>query len=122
MNKTSSTIKTLEIAVIGFLLLTSILLAYNLYILLSNPTTPAYFLNASTVEKPKVSAQDRKALPIPAGAVSRGKVVTVPILMYHHIGTAPTGSDAIQVGLTVILKAFSSKWRGLSSKGTNPLL
>lgn len=49
------------------------------------------------------------------------RTARVPILMYHHIGDLPPGSDAIQTDLTVPPDQFEAQMRYIAEQGYQPI-
>src|SRR6185503_11249710 len=61
--------------------------------------------------KPVVDVTAPLNLPIPTGNI------TLPILMYHHVGSYPTSADATRKDLTVPTANFEQQVSWLSSQG-----
>lgn len=72
---------------------------------------------SAATETPVVKPEDRAPLPILQSAVQKGRILHLPILMYHHIGTAPAGSDATRKGLTVDPTDFEQQLIWLKNQG-----
>ncbi len=65
-----------------------------------------------------VTQADLKPLPMS----SNGKTVKIPILMYHHIGTAPADSNATRKDLTVSVENFEGQAAWLKTEGYTSIL
>lgn len=55
-------------------------------------------------------------LPLPLETLPE-KRLTIPILMYHHVGTLPAKADDVRKGLTVAPAVFAEQLRALSQAG-----
>ena len=64
-----------------------------------------------------IKPEDSAPLPIPPDLLQGGKGITVPILMYHHIGHVPAGADAIRRGLTISPENFLAQVQWLKNNG-----
>lgn len=60
-------------------------------------------------------------LAFPASMPSPARIVKVPILMYHHIGSLPPRADLIRRGLTVSAANFSRQMSYLKESGFHPV-
>jgi peptidoglycan/xylan/chitin deacetylase (PgdA/CDA1 family) len=67
--------------------------------------------------QPIITKQDLAPLPIPQTAKLNGKVLLLPVLMYHHIGDLPQVNDAIRRGLTVSPQNFAAQVAWVKSQG-----
>jgi len=64
-----------------------------------------------------VTDKDRQPLPVPPSAIENGRTITLPILMYHHVGSLPQVADKTQADLTVPTANFASQVKWLSDNG-----
>jgi peptidoglycan/xylan/chitin deacetylase (PgdA/CDA1 family) len=75
--------------------------------------TPYVLLVSEAIITPK----DTAPLPIPEDVIKSGKTIRVPILMYHHVGTPPEGSDRLRYNLTVPTEQFEKQVQWLKENG-----
>jgi len=59
-----------------------------------------------------ITPADRVPLQIPDEAIKRGHTLTLPILMYHHVGQVPANANKMNLDLTVSAENFEiqAKW------------
>ena len=62
-------------------------------------------------------SEDQAPLPIPPSAAQKGRVMHIPILMYHHVGDVPAHADAVRRGLTVSAANFEQQVKWLKDQG-----
>jgi peptidoglycan/xylan/chitin deacetylase (PgdA/CDA1 family) len=68
-----------------------------------------------------VTKKDREPLIIPEASIKAGKTVTLPILMYHHVGEYPQDANSIRKDLSVPTSNFESETAWLAAKGYNSI-
>ena len=77
--------------------------------------TPTVLPVATTIVSPTfVSQPEGKVQPQP-DAIADSRVLTIPILMYHYISSAPKLSDRVRLDLSVTPKNFESELQYLAS-------
>ena len=64
-----------------------------------------------------VTPEDRKPLAISPNAIKNNRTLTIPILMYHHVGDLPKGADKIRSDLTVPTASFEAQVQWLKNRG-----
>lgn len=64
-----------------------------------------------------VTPEDRKPLEVSPQAVKNGRTLTVPILMYHHVGGLPKNANKTRVDLTVPTVNFTAEVKWLRDSG-----
>jgi peptidoglycan/xylan/chitin deacetylase (PgdA/CDA1 family) len=104
--------KVLIFAVLILLILGGLCAAYFCHRCL-NERPDADDLNYKNTYKP----EDFKPLGITPSSVTNGRTLTLPILMYHHVGNLPSGADKVQADLTVPTANFASQVKWLSDNG-----
>lgn len=95
---------TLTVALLNFQKNFQFILGFN------NPPALVY-------TKSKIKPEDLAPLPIPKSAIAAGKALLLPILMYHHVGMPPKGSDLLRSGLTVSPQNFEQQVAWLKQQG-----
>lgn len=64
-----------------------------------------------------VKPEDKSPISVSQENIKNGKAIHVPVLMYHHIGTAPATADATHKGLTVSSEEFEKQIKYLKDNG-----
>jgi peptidoglycan/xylan/chitin deacetylase (PgdA/CDA1 family) len=64
-----------------------------------------------------ITAKDREPLVVSPEAMQNGRVITLPILMYHHIGVLPENAGKIEADLTVPTANFEAQVKWLNQNG-----
>ncbi len=70
---------------------------------------------------PRTPVNHFQAFVIPLTAPQPPRTVTVPIFMFHHVGEAPAGADAIRRDLTVSAADLDGQLNYLQSAGWHPI-
>jgi peptidoglycan/xylan/chitin deacetylase (PgdA/CDA1 family) len=86
----------------------AILICFSVYShLKQNQKSPEYL----------TATADTKPLIIPQAKVLAGRVLKIPILMYHHVGEAPVNATGTRADLTVPTVSFAQEVSWLADQG-----
>lgn len=62
-----------------------------------------------------VTDKDREPLPVPPEVIKNDRALTIPILMYHHVGDLPKNAGKTQTDLTVSTASFKAQVKWINS-------
>ncbi len=66
-----------------------------------------------------VTPKDYEPLPVPNDAIVKGRTLSIPILMYHHVEDLPTKANKVRQDLTVPTANFEAEVKWLSDNKYN---